>query len=264
MSTTMLGRLADRVAVITGAASGIGRASAEMFAAEGATVVVVDIDKAGCDSTVEAITAAGGQAHAYPADVSSVDALRQLFEWVEGTFGVLHVLFNNAAIAGPLGLDVEESEYDRATGINLKAAFFGTKFALPMLRKASGTASVLYTSSVSGFSGAPTSPVYGLTKGGILALMRSVARIHGPDGIRANAICPGSTLTPLMKVAADPRRQGLTDQQLGEIAGPMTERIPLRRIADPHEIASVARFLASDEASYVTGAVLIADGGLFA
>jgi NAD(P)-dependent dehydrogenase (short-subunit alcohol dehydrogenase family) len=258
-----LRRLEGRIGVVTGAASGIGRATAELFAAEGATVVAVDYDEVRLTELVDSIVASGFVATGHAVDVMDVGALSRLFDVVDGKYGKMHILFSNAGTAGPPSLVVTEEDYDRTLDTNLKAAFFCTKFAVPILSKADGGAAIVYTSSTSGLRASPSSPVYAASKGGVLALMRSVARSCGPDGIRANAICPGPVRTQMLDVTLDPARQG------GEDAPPpdyesLVNRVPLGRIADPSEIAQVALFLASDQASFVSGTSIFVDGGLYA
>ncbi|MEQ3549635.1 SDR family oxidoreductase [Pseudonocardia nematodicida] len=260
-----MGRLDDTVALVTGGASGMGLASATRFAEEGAAVVVADLDAAAADRAAAGIVAGGGEAKAVQVDVGSVASLRAMVEVVAAQYGRLNVLFNHAGIPGPPGLDLTEEEFDRTVDINLKSQFFGTQLALPLLRAAAPRASIIYTSSVSGLMAAPSSPIYGMTKGGTQILMRSVAKQLGPEGIRANAICPGPTNTPMLRTFVDPDRAGMAegddyDQQVAARAA----RIPLRRAAEPEDTAEVALFLASDESRYVTGTWIPVDGGMSA
>jgi NAD(P)-dependent dehydrogenase (short-subunit alcohol dehydrogenase family) len=257
-------RLQDRVAVITAAGSGMGQASARLFAAEGAAVVVADIDLAAAERTVALIRSDGNDhgSFAHQVDVAKVVALKELFAVVGERFDKLDVLFNHAGIPGPNGLDITEEEYDRTLDINLKSAFFATSLALPLLRAAAGKGSIIYTSSTSGLSGAPTSPIYGMTKGGLLILMRSVARQVGPEGIRANAICPGPTDTPMLRVFTDPNRKGQDESSFKSGMANRINNIPLRRAGAPEDIANAALFLASDESSWVTGVSIPVDGGM--
>jgi NAD(P)-dependent dehydrogenase (short-subunit alcohol dehydrogenase family) len=257
-----MARLDDAIALVTGGASGMGLASATRFAEEGATVVVADLDLQAAEAAVKEI---GRDARAVQVDVGSVASLRAMFAYVEQEFGQLNVLFNHAGVPGPKGLDISEEEFDRVVDINLKSQFFGTQLALPLLRKAAPRASIIYTSSVSGLMAAPSSPIYGMTKGGTQILMRSVAKQLGPEGIRANAICPGPTNTPMLRTFVDPDRSGMDageayEQQVAARAA----KIPLRRAAEPEDTADVALFLASDESRYVTGTWIPVDGGLSA
>ena len=260
----MSGKLAGRVAVVTAGASGMGLASCRLFAHEGATVVVADLDGKAAAAAAAAIVDDGGQARPYRVDVSSVQQLRGLFEFVQAELGALHVLFNHAGVPGPKGLDITEEAFDRTVAINLKSQFFATQFAQPLLERAAPHASIIYTSSISGVVASPNSPVYGMTKGGTIILMRSVAKSLGPLGIRANVICPGPTDTPMLRVFTDPGRTGLDEDDYAAQLDARTKTIPLRRAGVPQDIASAALFLASDDSSFVTGVTLPVDGGMLA
>ncbi len=243
----------------------MGLASARRFAAEGAAVVIADLDGDAADRAAAEILAEGGEAKPLRTDVASVASLRRLMRFVQDEYGRLNVLFNHAGVPGPPGLDLTEEQFDRTVDINLKSQFFGTSLAVPLLRAAAPSASIIYTSSISGLMAAPSSPLYGMTKGGTQILMRSVARQLGPDGIRANAICPGPTNTPMLRTFVDPDRVGLADDEdFAQQVAVRAERIPLRRAAEPADTAEVALFLASDESRYVTGTWIPVDGGLSA
>jgi NAD(P)-dependent dehydrogenase (short-subunit alcohol dehydrogenase family) len=267
----MTGKLEGRVAVITAGASGMGLASARLFAREGAAVVVADLDGAAAEAAAKTITAedggngvSGGSAYPFEVDVSSVEQLRSLFTFVSERFGKLNVLFNHAGIPGPKGLNITEEEFDRTVGVNLKSQFFATQLALPLLEKGAPQASIIYTSSTSGLVASPTSPIYGMTKGGTLILMRSVAKQVGPLGIRANAICPGPTDTPMLRVFTDPNRSGLSEEDYAQQLDARAKAIPLRRAGAPEDIANAALFLASDDSAFVTGVTVPVDGGMLA
>jgi NAD(P)-dependent dehydrogenase (short-subunit alcohol dehydrogenase family) len=260
----MSGKLKDRVAVITAGASGMGLASARLFAKEGAKVVVADLDGAAAERAAEQIKGEGGVARAFQIDVSNVARLRELFAFVEKELGALHVLFNHAGIPGPPGLDITEEQFDRTVAINLKSQFFATQLARPMLERAAPHASIIFTASTSGLVASPTSPVYGMTKGGTLILMRSIAKQLGPKGIRSNAICPGPTDTPSLRVFTDPKREGLSEEDYAKQLTARAGAIPLRRAGLPEDIASVALFLASDDSAFVTGVTVPVDGGMLA
>jgi NAD(P)-dependent dehydrogenase (short-subunit alcohol dehydrogenase family) len=235
----------------------MGRAAARRFAGEGATVVVADLDAAGAQATVDGITAEGGTAQAHTLDVSDVAAVRELFAAVERDHGVLHVLYNHAGIPGAAGLDIDEADFDRSVDVNMKGAFFATGCALPLLRRAAPHASVIFTASVSGLVGSPLSPLYSMTKGGIVLLMRSLALALGKEGIRVNAICPGPIQTPMLPQFFG--RQSSAGAE--EMAAKFAASIPLGRPGQPEEIAAAALFLASDDSSFVTGVALPVDGG---
>jgi len=257
----MSGVLSGRVALVTAAGSGMGRASAILFAREGATVVVVDLDRNAADETVSEIERAGGKALAEACDVADVEQLRGVFKGVEREFGVLHVLYNHAGIPGPAGIeDVSEEEWHHAIDVNMKSAWFGTALGIPLLRKADGKGSIIYTASTSGLVGSTMSPLYSMAKGGIVNFTRGVALRLAGDRIRANVICPGPIDTPML-----PRFFGRTPEQVAKAKENMTEfmaaAVPMGRAGDPEEIAGAALFLASDSSSYVTGVALPVDGG---
>ncbi|MBM3679242.1 MAG: SDR family oxidoreductase [Actinobacteria bacterium] len=252
------GRLEGRVAVVTAAGSGMGRAGAIRFAAEGAHVWVTDLDGTAAEETVAAIAAAGGSATARQVDVTDVDALRALFAEVDREHGVLHVLWNHAGIPGPAGLAGTEEEWQLTIDVNAKSAYFGTALAEDLLERAAGKASVLFTSSVSGLVASPSGPAYALAKGGIVLLMKSLAVSLGPKGIRCNAICPAAVETPMLRDFF----RGVPAEQHEEFKQSfVAATVPLGRLFSPEEVASVALFLACDDSSAVTGVALPVDGG---
>jgi NAD(P)-dependent dehydrogenase (short-subunit alcohol dehydrogenase family) len=257
-------RLQGRTALITAAASGMGRASAERFAAEGAHVVVSDIDGDGAAEVVETIEADGGSAEAVSCDVRDLDALKAMVDGIERDHGALHVLFNHAGIpgagGGDSGLDLELDAWDTVMDINVRSAFYLTGYALPLLRRAGNGANILFTASVSGIVGSPLSPVYALTKGGIVLLMRSLAIKLGPEGIRSNAICPAMIETPMLSAFFGRD----TGADIEDLKAAYKGNVPLSRAAHPSEMAAAAAFLASDDASWVTGVALPVDGGFLA
>ncbi len=251
--------LKDKVALITAGASGMGRAGAERFAAEGAHVIVVDFNEANAAATVDGITAAGGSAAAEICDVRDLGALKALAEKVEREHGALHVLYNNVGIPGAAGLELTQDEWDLGIEVNARASFFLSGFLTSAL-KAAGGASVIFTSSTSGLIGSPFSPMYSFTKGGIIALVRSMALAWAADGIRVNAIAPGSVETPGLPAffrTDDP-------EEIAARKKAFFATIPMGRASQPEEIAGVALFLASDLSSYVTGVTIPVDGGITA
>ena len=253
-------RLLGRIALITAAASGMGRASAERFAAEGAHVVLVDLDEARAGEVAGSIVAGGGSAEALGCDVADLDRLRGVINHVEQRHGVLHVLFNHAGIPGEAGLDISPESWQRTVDINQRSAFYATTYALPLLQKADRKGSIIFTASTSGIVGSPFSPLYSMTKGGIVLLMKSLAVRLGPEGIRVNAICPAMIDTPMLSEFFG-REPGA---DIEDLKSGFMNAVPLSRSADPSEVASAAAFLASDDASWVTGVALPVDGGFLA
>lgn len=249
-------RLAGKVAIITGAGSGIGRASALRFAREGAQVVVVDWHGDTAQATVDAIRAQGGDALAVAADVSQEEEVARMVAATLATYGRVDILFNNAAIQvfGTLP-ETSAADWARVMDVNLKGVYLGCKHVIPHMA-AQGRGSIVSTSSALGLVGDPVLPAYGATKGGIIAMTASMAQAHGPQGIRVNCICPGDVATPLVMEYFDQQPDPVAARQA------VSGHYALRRIAEPEEIANVALFLASDESSFVTGTALVVDGGL--
>jgi NAD(P)-dependent dehydrogenase (short-subunit alcohol dehydrogenase family) len=252
-----MNRLADKVALITGAGSGIGRESALLFAREDASVVAVDVDPDAAEETVGMINRAGGRATAFAADVSVATGCEAMVDAAESSFGRLDVLFNNAGVMVPGDDDAvttEESVWDITMDVNAKGVFFGCKYGIPALRRAGG-GSVINTASFVALMGAATSQVaYTASKGAVLALTRELAVIHTREGIRVNALCPGPLRTELLMKFLDTEEK--RQRRL--------LHIPVGRFGEAREIAQAALFLASDEASFVTGTDLVVDGGITA
>lgn len=251
--------LKDKVALITAGASGMGRAGAEAFAREGAHVIVVDVNDQAAKETVAGIEAEGGSATSAVVDVRDLSALKALAADVTREHGKLDVLYNNVGIPGAAGLDLTEEEWDFGLEINGRASFFLSGYLTDALKAADG-ASVIFTSSTSGLVGSPLSPMYSFTKGGVVALVRSMALAFAADKIRVNAIAPGSVETPGLPGFF--RSNDLEEIERRKAAFFAT--IPLGRASQPEEIAQVALFLASDMSSYVTGVTIPVDGGITA
>lgn len=250
--------LENRVALITAGASGMGRAAAEIFAREGAHVIVVDVDEPNAHQTVEQIMGAGGSAKAEVCDVRDLAALESLAARVEAEHGKLDVLYNNVGIPGAAGMDLTLEQWDLGNEINARAGFFLSGYLTPALKK-SGNASVIFASSTSGLVGSPYSPMYSFTKGGVIALVRSLALALAADGIRVNAVAPGTTETPGL-----PAFFRASEEETKKRLEAFVATIPMGRAAKPEEIAKVALFLASDMSSFVTGVTIPVDGGLTA
>lgn len=250
--------LENKVALITAAGRGMGRAAAELFAAEGAHVIVVDIDPAAVEETVQAIKDAGNSAQGEVVDVRDLDALKALADKVESEHGKLDVLYNNVGIPGAAGMNLTLEEWDTATEINARGSFFLSGYLTEALKK-SGNASVIFASSTSGFIGSPFSPMYSFHKGGVIALVRSMALALAADGVRVNGVAPGTTDTPGL-----PAFFRASPEETKKRMEAFVATIPMGRAAQPIEIANVALFLASDMSSFVTGVTIPVDGGLIA
>ncbi len=247
-------RLRDRVAVVTGAGSGIGRACAIEFAREGAAVGVVDIDPSTARETVRLIEHAGGVARAFETDVSRAEDVKRLATDASHAFQHIDVLVNNAAIqVNKTVEDTTPEEWDREIAVNLGGVFLCSKFFMPLLRVAKGC--IVNMSSVNGFFVEPLCAGYCATKAGIIALTKAMAIDHGKEGIRVNCICPGYIDAGLaegyFQVQPDPVA---ARQAAGKLHA-------LWRIGRPEEVARIAVFLASDDASFMTGSAVVVDGG---
>lgn len=247
-------RLAGKVALVTGAGSGIGRAIAERFGAEGARVIVNDLYRERADETAERIVAAGGQAVGIQADVTQAAAVEALVARGLAAFGHIDVLVNNAgASQGDDILTIDESTWDWNLDVVLKSAFLCSKAVLPqMIERRSGA--IVNISSVNGLAGLGEE-AYSAAKAGMNLLTKNMAVKYGRFGIRVNAVCPGTIRTPIW---------GPRLQQDPAIFDRLAKWYPLGRVGEPEDVANAALFLASDEASWITGALLVVDGGLLA
>jgi NAD(P)-dependent dehydrogenase (short-subunit alcohol dehydrogenase family) len=253
-------RLEDKVALITGAGSGIGRETTLLFTREGASVVVVDVNDAAGQETVSMVQAQGGQASYVHADISQAADCEKMVRAAEEGYGKLNVLFNNAGIShinDDNAETTEEAVWDLTMNINLKGVFLGCKYGIPALRRAGG-GSIINTASMLGLVASPRQAPYCAAKGGVVLLTKQIAIDYARDNIRVNCICPSEVDTPMHRqfIAASPDPEATKKRLL--------ERIPLNRVARPEEIAAAALFLASDDSSYVTGVALPVDGGLTA
>ncbi|HEX5080749.1 MAG TPA: glucose 1-dehydrogenase [Blastocatellia bacterium] len=250
-------RLKDKVALITGASSGIGREAALLFSKEGASVVVVDVNDDAGNKTVELIKSQEGRAIYVHADVSKAGDCEQMVAVAERGFGKLNVLFNNAGImhhSDDNAVTTEESIWDLTMNINAKGVFLGCKYGIPALRRAGG-GSIINTASFVAVLGAATPQIaYTASKGAVLALTRELAIIHARENIRVNSLCPGPLRTELLMSFLN------TDEKKQR----RLVHIPMGRFGEAKEIAQAALFLASDESSYITGTDFLVDGGITA
>ena len=249
-------RLADKVCVITGAGSGMGRVAAGLFAAQGAKVVVADYNEAAAAETVAAVQAAGGQVTAVRADVSKESDAKAMIDHAIATFGRVDVLYNNAGVmpeADHSVIDTDVDTWDQVMAVNVRGVFLGCKYAIPRMVE-QGTGSVINIASFVALLGCSVpQDAYTASKGALLSLTRSLAVQFGPSGVRTNAICPGPVETPL-----------LMDWLLKDEAAKQLRlaRNPSGRFGKPEEIVNMAIYLASDESRWTNGASLVVDGGI--
>jgi NAD(P)-dependent dehydrogenase (short-subunit alcohol dehydrogenase family) len=246
-------RLSGKVAIVTGASAGIGRAAAKLFAAEGAKVVVAARRQAELDSLVKEIEAAGGTAVSLAGDVQSEDFAKALVDHAVSTFGRLDIAYNNAGTLGEMGptTGVSEAGWSSTLAINLTSAFLGAKHQIAEMVKQGG-GSIIFTSTFVGYSFAfPGTAAYAASKAGLIGLTQALAAEFGPQGVRVNAILPGAVDTEMYRDMND----------TAESQGFITGLHALKRVAKPEEIARSALYLASDDSSFVTGTASLVDGG---
>ncbi|UCC84678.1 MAG: SDR family oxidoreductase [Gemmatimonadota bacterium] len=247
--------LKEKVALITGGASGIGRATAKVFASAGAAVAIMDLDEAGGESVAREIVEGSGRALFIAGDVSVAEDCRRAVDRTVDALGGLDILFNNAGIIRRASvLELSERDWDQVMAVNVKSIYLMSKYAIPVMQEAGGGV-IINTGSGWGLAGGRNAASYCASKGAVVLLTKAMALDHGPQNIRVNCICPGDTDTPMLRQEAE---------QLGEpierFLAEGAER-PLGRIAQPEDIAQAALYLASDAGSAVTGISLVVDGG---
>ncbi len=244
--------LEDKVAIVTGAGSGIGAASARRFAAEGAAVAVADIRAVKAEEVAQSIRDAGGLAIAIEVNVADAASVEAMVERTVGEWGKLDVLFNNAGTLRPgNAVDLSVEDWDFVMAVNVRSVFLGAKYAVPHMER-QGKGSIISTASISGLHGDGGAIVYAASKAAVINLTRAMSTDHAPNGIRVNCICPGTIETPPVQ-----RMMGQ-----GNALEVNVNAHALRRLGRPEEIAAAAVWLASDESSFVTGEALVVDGGL--
>jgi len=255
MSVASQGRLANKVAVITGAASGIGKESAILFAKEGAKVVAVDMNEGKLAEVVQQITKEGGEAVLFVADVTKSDDCASMVRKAETMYGKLNILFNNAGIShadDDGATNTSEEVWDLTMAVNVKGVFLGCKHGIPAIKRAGG-GNIINTASFVAHLGAATPQLaYTSSKGAVLSMTRELAAIHAREGIRVNALCPGPLNTELLQkyLNTEEKRQR------------RLVHVPMGRFGEAIEIARAALFLASDDASFITGSEFLVDGGI--
>ncbi len=251
-------KLAGKVAIVTGAASGIGRASAIAFAGEGAKVVVADQNTAGGEETVSAIESTGGSAHFVRVDVSKENEIREMVIDTVARWGRTDVLFNNAGVVLVKSIEqITEEEWDRVMSVNVKAAFLATKHVAPVMRR-NGGGTILNTGSIASFTGQVGTPAYSASKGAIALLTKSLALDLGRDNIRVNCICPGITDTPMLREHLGHGAEGESRIRA------RLSRVPLGKILSSEDVARAALYLVSEDSAGITGVLHVVDGGLLA
>jgi NAD(P)-dependent dehydrogenase (short-subunit alcohol dehydrogenase family) len=247
--------LQDKVALITGGASGIGRAAALLFAKEGGAVAIADLNANAGQEVVHEIASLGGHGLFQPCDVTSAADCMRVVQHVVQEFGTIDILFNNAGIIRRASVvDLDESDWDRVMAVNVKSIYLMSREVIPVMQR-NGGGSIINTASGWGLAAGPKAAVYCASKGAVVLLTKAMAIDHGPEKIRVNCICPGDTDTAMLR--AEAHQLGERDDRFLEEAA----RRPLGRVGKPGEIAQAALYLASDAASFVTGTALVVDGG---
>lgn len=258
-------RLEGKIGLVSGAASGMGRAGALRFAKEGAAVGVVDIDAEGVAAVVAEIESAGGRAKGIVADLTKDEDSRRIVKETASAFGGLDFAWNHVGHPGPASIEgIDMKDYELALDLNLRTVLVTTEAAIPEMR-ARGGGALLFTASSSGLQGSQFSPVYSAAKFAVVGMTKALAKRLAKENIRANVICPGPIDTPMLRVfVARPDQQSTQGMDKEELVLRRGGQTPMDRPGKPEEIANAALFLLSDEASFVTGAALPVDGGVTA
>ena len=253
-------RLRGRAALITGAGSGIGRATAELFAGEGAAVAILDRDEEAAEAAAAAISTTGAEAHPVVGDVSASDEIARAVARAARLLGRIDIVYNNAGVGSTGSVaDATEEDWDRCFAVNVKGTYLTSRAAIPHL-EAAGGGSIINQASVAALVGIQGFAAYCAAKGAVVSLTRAMAIDLAPIGIRVNALCPGTVYTPLMEPLMRQRGGGSIERGLEITAA----KYPIGRLGTPMEIANAALFLASEDAAFVTGAIFTVDGGMTA
>lgn len=252
-------RFEGKVAVVTGAAQGIGRATAVRFAEEGARVALVDLPGSPLAITADAVRAAGSEALVLEADVTQAGQVEGYAQAVEREWGAAHLFFNNAGILGPVTrslLDYPEEAFDQVIAVNVKGVWLGMRAMAPLITRSGGGA-IVNTASVAGLGGTPSIFAYGASKHAVIGMTKSAAMSLGRDGVRVNAVCPA----PIDTAMAD-QLTGTTDpEKVAQRKAQYAEANLIGRIGEPEDVAALVAFLCSDDASFITGGAYTVDGG---
>jgi NAD(P)-dependent dehydrogenase (short-subunit alcohol dehydrogenase family) len=253
-------QLENKVAVVTAGGSGIGRATSLRLARAGAAVAVADLNGEAAHQTARLIADAGGTASGHAVDCGDSQAIERFMGDVDERYGRVDVLFNHAGIPNRHGvLEVTEDDWMAAINVNLKSGFFATKFALPLMTRSGDGGTIVFTASTAGLVASATSPLYAMTKHGVVGLVKALAYQLADRGIRVNAVCPGPVKTPML-----PGFMQKGPEAVEEVAAQYGGNVPLKRVAQPEEVAECVLFLASPASSYVTGIAMPVDGGFVA